>query len=66
MKPKKVTIQITVKQLDDLVTCVGWGITKGLGYGHVTSSEMALMEANRTRLYQRLKVFLSESKNEKS
>jgi len=65
MKNKKVVIELTQSQLDDLITCVGHGLTRGLGYGHVTGSIQALMGANRERLYQRLKCFLVEAKKEK-
>lgn len=51
---KKVCIQVTPKQLEDLVTCVGWALSDGLGYGHVTMQEQALLESHRKRLYEKL------------
>lgn len=59
MKTRKTTVQLTEKQLEDILTCVGYAIDKGIGYGHVTTSEENLLEANRIRLENKLKTALA-------
>jgi hypothetical protein len=54
-KRRKTVIELTENQLADILTCVGYAIDKGIGYGHITTSEENLLEANRIRLEAKLK-----------
>lgn len=54
-KTRKTVIALTENQLADILTCVGYAIDKGIGYGHVTAGKENLLEANRIRLERRLK-----------
>ena len=59
MKTKKTSVQLTENQLADILTCVGYALDKGIGYGHATKSEENLLEANRARLESKLQEALA-------
>lgn len=58
-KPRKTVIALTENQLADILTCVGYALDHGIGYGHTTRSEENLLEANRTRLESKLQSALA-------
>lgn len=57
---KKKVVELTDKQLSDVVTCVGHALQRGLGYGHVTRREEALLQVHREHTLQKLKALLAE------
>lgn len=56
----KVVVELTLNQLDDVVTCLRHGYERALGYGHVTRQEGALAESTRRRLLEKLQLVQSE------
>lgn len=58
-KRRKTVIEVTESQLADILTCVGYALDHGIGYGHCTRSEENLLEANRTRLESKLQEALA-------
>jgi len=48
-----------MKQLADIIVCVGKCIDGDLGYGHLTKQEQALAVANRVRLETKLQKMLA-------
>lgn len=58
VKNKKV-VELTETQLSDVITCIGHALQRGLGYGHVTRREEALLIAHRERTLQKLKSVLA-------
>ncbi len=55
--PKKIKVELTENQVNDLITCVDYVLNKemdvtysGIGYGHIAGSELALARETRKRM----------------
>lgn len=54
MKIKRYIVDLTERQLEEIIYALGYVLDNGLGYGHITPEQANIPEANRKRLYDKL------------
>ncbi len=56
---RDITLTLTEVQLEDVIVCVNHALARGLGYGHITEEEEAILSATREHTLKVLKGYLN-------
>lgn len=61
-RAKRYSVDVTERQLEEIIYAVGYVLENGLGYGHIIPDQANIPEANRKRLYDKLYKLRTEVK----